>query len=646
MAEVFDINSARSAREYALMYVRLGWWVLPLDPGTKKPLGKLVRNGFHDATNQIEAVAHWWGQFPDAGVGIALKKSGLVAVDIDPRNGGIETIDGLERQHGPITSDVLAFTGGGGEHRVFAAELVEHLPGKLGAGVDLKADGYIAVEPTLHPSGKRYAWEASSDPLEGVIPSTLPAWIRDLGRGAPAQATSAPPPAHPIDPGRLESLHEALQHIEADDRETWFTVGMAVHNEMPTQEGFDLWAQWSQTSTKFDPQDQLRVWRSFHRKGLAGVTINSVFKMAQDSGWKNKGGPVSERATQPVNNNALPLVFAETITADSIKLAQLVEDVLTEGGLSVVYGESNSGKSFLVADMACSVGSGKPWLTKRTVQGAVVYVAGEGAESIKMRVLAWRQKHQTNPAVAVVPVAVNLLDAKADVQRVVEACAAVEQHYGMPVTLIVVDTLARAFGGGNENASEDMGAVISNADRIRGETKAAVLFVHHSGKDSAKGSRGHSSLKAATDTEIEVTGEEETKLHTAKITKQRDLASRGEKVTGKFIAVRMATDQWGKPITTCVVETTEDKPEPRKARNTPAGGTKAKGGELRMAIVATLSAATNRTMKSRDLVKALEQAGFTSSPIYRAFTELNAEGITTQAMNAIHLNQMPTGGQS
>lgn len=317
----------------------------------------------------------------------------------------------------------------------------------------------------------------------------------------------------------------------------------------------------------------------------------------------------------PEASGDLPLVYAEAIAGDQIAVAQLVEDVLTQGGLSVIYGESNSGKSFLACDMACSIGAGIPWLGKRTVRGAVLYVAGEGSESIKLRVLAWRQKHNVHPRLAVVPVAVNLLKAAADAQRVVQACQVVQRHYGEPVSLIVIDTLARAFAGGNENASEDMSAVIGHADLIRAQTRAHVMFIHHSGKDSAKGSRGHSSLKAATDTEIEVTGEEATKLHTADIKKQRDLGSRGEKFVAKFSVVKMGMhDQWGKPVTTCVVDPTDERPVGKSKR--------ARGTELELAVCAKLKAAPHMTMLRKDLVEALATDGFTSSPIYRAIGRL------------------------
>jgi hypothetical protein len=635
-AVVHDLNEARVAQAYALRYALLGWHVLPLNPGTKKPLGRLVRNGFHDATTDADQIRAWWTSEPTANVGIALKASGLVAVDIDPRNGGLETMERLEALHGPVTSDVLAYTGGGGEHRVFAAALVEHLPGKLGPGVDLKADGYIAVEPTFAPlaeppHSKPYMWEASSDPLDGVVPSTLPAWIRDMSRTAPSlPAVTAP--VHPINPQRRADAEHALQHINADDRDTWVQVGQAISNEMPGADGFALWDAWSQQSSKYDAQDQLRVWRSFKPRGLAGVGLNTVFKMAQDSGWKN-AGPAALAGEVSSHSTGLPLVFSEEITQAAIHIDQLVEDVITRGGLSVMYGESNSGKSFMACDMSCHIGTGRDWLGKRTVLGAVLYVAGEGAESIKLRVLAWRQLHEATPALAIVPVAVNLLDARADLSRLTDACTSVSARYSMPVSLIVIDTLARAFGGGNENASEDMGAVITHADKLREQTGAHVMFVHHAGKDAAKGSRGHSSLKAATDTEIEVSGEESTKLHTARITKQRDLGSRGDEITATFRVVEMGRGQWDKPITTCVVEATD-----RRAAVAAIPSKKAKGTALQTALITTLAQATNRTMRRAELVKALTDQGFTTSPIYRAVAELAQQNVITETMGRVHLN--------
>jgi hypothetical protein len=107
-ASVTPINEPRTPLAYAKRYIARGWWVLPLIPGTKQPLSRLVPNGVHNASNDLATITRWWTAEPNAGIGVAVKPSGLVAIDIDPRNGGFETMERLEAQHGPLASDVLA----------------------------------------------------------------------------------------------------------------------------------------------------------------------------------------------------------------------------------------------------------------------------------------------------------------------------------------------------------------------------------------------------------------------------------------------------------------------------------------------------------------------------------------------------------
>lgn len=324
--------------DYALRYAALGWKILPVwhvengrcqcsekcpskNPG-KHPAGHLVPNGVLDAVADPATIRRWWTLYPKASIGIAMAASGLVAIDVDPRNGGIETMEMLEAKHGPIASDVLQFSGGGGEHRVFHRPDGE-LPGSLGPGVDVKANGYILAEPSTHMSGRRYAWEASSDPLEGAIPSPCPDLLRDFARRRlelPAQDV----PRAPVDPGLVLELSSALQAIPADDRDVWLQVGMAIHNEIGGQVGFDLWRSWSETSTKFDPVDQVRVWRSFKRIGMAGVGKGTIFRAAQDRGWHNPG-PAT--AIEPV------LAVPPAAVATQAPPAPISQNLLTVPGI-------------------------------------------------------------------------------------------------------------------------------------------------------------------------------------------------------------------------------------------------------------------------------------------------------------------------
>lgn len=280
--------------DYALAYAAIGWHVFPLLRGTKRPNGRLAPRGHLDATVDTEKITSWWTADAEAGIGVAVQPSRLVAVDVDPRNGGHFDMERIEAEHGKLDADVLAFTGGGGLHLVFTAPTdIGRLPGKLAKGIDLKADGYIAVEPTFAPQAepahlKPYAWEASSNPLEGCVPSPLPGWIADMSRAAPASAGGVQgAPARPMAEQELADIRSALCMIPADQRETWVTVGMALHKDVGGALGFELWSTWSQSCPeKFDPQDQQRVWRSFTRKPMGeAVQLGTVFDLAYKHGF-------------------------------------------------------------------------------------------------------------------------------------------------------------------------------------------------------------------------------------------------------------------------------------------------------------------------------------------------------------------------
>ena len=117
--------------------------------------------------------------------------------------------------------------------------------------------------------------------------------------------------------------------------------------------------------------------------------------------------------------------------------------------------------------------------------------------------------------------------------------------------LIVIDTLSRVMAGGDENSAADMTALIRNVDAIRATTGAHILTVHHTGKDTARGARGHSSLRAATDTEIEIANEDGARA--AVVTKQRD-HNGGETFAFDLKSVSLGHDQDGDEVTSCVVE--------------------------------------------------------------------------------------------
>lgn len=329
-----------SPLEYALAYAAIGWHVFPLQPGLKRPMGALARRGHLNATTDEATIRAWWERCPEAGIGVAMQPSRLVTVDVDPRNGGHFDLELLEAEHGRLEADVLAYTGGGGIHMVFTAPTdIGRLPGKLAKGIDLKADGYIAVEPTFAPQAdpphtKPYQWEASSSPLDGAVPSPLPGWIGDLARApaAVAAGTIGPSTGRALADHELADIRAALAMIPADERETWVTVGMALHKDVGGALGFDLWSAWSQgCPEKFDPQDQQRVWRSFRNRPMGeAVQLGTVFDLAYKHGFSRPrptlqviaGGAAGQ--PDPRTANTVPeLVSGPTVAHQSMPVQGL-----------------------------------------------------------------------------------------------------------------------------------------------------------------------------------------------------------------------------------------------------------------------------------------------------------------------------------
>lgn len=177
----------------------------------------------------------------------------------------------------------------------------------------------------------------------------------------------------------------------------------------------------------------------------------------------------------------------------------LIEGWLNLDSVAVMYGRPKGGKSFVAIDMAMCIAAGRRWHNRHVSQGPVLYVIAEGVRGIGPRVRAWSKvnKHAVPENLIWLPRAVSMLNPQWS-----GALASVAAQ--LQPRMVVIDTLNRSMAGGDENSSKDMGIVIAAADLIKRSTGACVFIVHHSGKDSAQGARGHSSLLGAVDTELEV----------------------------------------------------------------------------------------------------------------------------------------------
>lgn len=540
-AVVTPINVGRTPLNYALRYARIGWhvfpcyWVQPDESGRlrcacgdvdckspgKHPISGLVPRGQQDATLDSGQIERWWSATPQAHIGVFLAPSRLVAIDIDPRNGGVDTIAEIERAHGRLSSDVTQITGGAGEHRLFSipAGVDLNLPGKLGPGVDVKLNGYIIAEPSGHISGGTYAWEASSDPLDGCIPSPLPDWLRSL---RPIQPP-APDAGELLSAEQVVELRSALATIDPDDRDTWVSVGMALHSSNAGAQAYGLWSEWAQQSDKFDAADQARVWRSFKARGLEGLSLAYVFKTAQDRGWLNP----KSKAAQPAGQGAAvaPKAPARPIDAAAFTLRdpRLIEPrdwlyrrIFIRRYVTGTFAPGAAAKTQInlvdLVTMACGFDLGTRDPIKRGPLRVWYVNVEDDRDEIERRLAAICLHYNVTNADLAGRLHVDtdregryLVAEQAKDGVIVRAAvvdAVLEQVKTRGIDLLLVDPLV-GMHSVSENSNPDMNRVIAQLRRIAEEGDCGVHVIHHVRKGtgdeevSAEDGRGASAVKDA-----------------------------------------------------------------------------------------------------------------------------------------------------
>jgi hypothetical protein len=185
----------------------------------------------------------------------------------------------------------------------------------------------------------------------------------------------------------------------------------------------------------------------------------------------------------------------------------LIDGVLPAKGFCLLFGPPGSYKSFVALDMAEAVATGRPWMGRDVpTPGGVLIIAGEGHGGIGARIKAAKLHNKTaaGAEIYVLRAAINLRSSVDDFDLLMASIKDLIERTGVQFEMVQIDTLARAFGGGQENDSQDMGAFIHNTGRIQRMLNCALMVVHHSGKNKEQGARGHSSLLGACDSQLEL----------------------------------------------------------------------------------------------------------------------------------------------
>ena len=267
--------------------------------------------------------------------------------------------------------------------------------------------------------------------------------------------------------------------------------------------------------------------------------------------WIARGAEDTRKKLEP--RNVLDEVIFPSAARPRLDSTYIIKNWIAENSISVVYGPSNVGKSFFCMSLAYHIAAGEEWVGNKIKRGSVLYLATEGGRAFENRLYALHEKHGFNDvSLAVRPSPINLYDADEDIAKI-EAIMAEIGRRMEPVTVLVIDTLARATAGQmDENNNSEMSRLIAGLDAIRERTGVHIMLVHHSGKDASKGARGASALRAACDTEIELSFDEETRVRTARATKQRDMET-GAEINFILQIVELGEDADGDQVTTCII---------------------------------------------------------------------------------------------
>ena len=188
--------------------------------------------------------------------------------------------------------------------------------------------------------------------------------------------------------------------------------------------------------------------------------------------------PRKSGASPTLSPKAAEFLGKVTVAADfapHLDHSYVVKHWLNSTTMSVIYGDSNVGKTFFALDLARHVAGGIEWNGCRVAGGPVLYIAAEGGHGFGNRVAAI--KDRLGLQLWILPISVDLCKTDADTPALIEMIKRLSENLGSYV-LIVVDTLARSMGNGDENASPDMGAFVRNLDRLRAETGAHVMVIH------------------------------------------------------------------------------------------------------------------------------------------------------------------------
>lgn len=575
-------------KDYGERLVELGYTVLPIRPGTKRPD---IKNWPDHATTAADVVKWYSNGRAQHGAGINARDTPAIDVDVMDREVADAMSDAIDAIFPGVT--LLTRTGlapkflipfrSDEPFRKLTSSI--YTDGKHEHKVEILGDGQQWVAYHVHPgTGKPYDWwdGVSAIGIVGASRRELPALTRDdaqrvidafevLAAGKVLSGAWSFKSVHKSDERDRPvsddpfSEHGALgksgaevaalltRHPNRDaDYDHWFAVLAAVNHELGDA-GRELAYDWSAVSPKHADGKFDTTWNSLGRYKGRQITLRYVMK----------DDPKSAEPTDA--DRAFRFHAGDDYALDFNAAPEIVEDVLPDRGIAMMFGPSGKGKTFWMLDLAFHVHNGVKWRDKDVMQGDVMYIAAEAGRGIKKRIHAVRQLHPDWRAPFVADIAPDLAST-ISLEAVRDAALAV----GSPA-IVIIDTMSASFEG-DDSSQQDIAKMMRNLKTLSDALECLVVFVHHTTKDGAS-YRGSGVLFANVDAVLELVSEGEGAERKQWVTQRKHREGEDGKSYPFSLNVSepLAFKPNGKPVTSCTVEQEDYKPVVKPSKK-PRGG--------------------------------------------------------------------------
>jgi hypothetical protein len=314
-------------------------------------------------------------------------------------------------------------------------------------------------------------------------------------------------------------------------------------------------------------------------------------------GWRGGGAKAeSERNDQKLGSR---LTYFDD--CDQVASKQwIMKGLIARGETSSWIAPPGKGKSALLACLAIHVAAGKDWLKFRSKERCgVLYLAFERGDLTKRRFAAYKRRGFAGLPVAVHAEIIDLM-APECVETILGLMREAEEHYGVQIGLVIIDTYAKgiAIGGGDEDKAKDQGRCLAHLRRVQEASNAHIAIVGHTGKDESRGARGSNAHQGDVDLQVQISGKSAVK--TAKVIKGNDQPE-GTLLRFSMQSVPLGVDDDGEEITVWIIADEDSSASVTEPREWPA-----KLGALREAIdEAVIESGFDHTIPHGPTVKAV-----------------------------------------